>query len=228
MGQRVQSLARDDARFEIAAALGRENAAAHGHEAGFRGDVVIDFSSPDGAMRAMEIALRERAALLVGTTGLSRGNLRVLDDAARSIAVMIAANTARGVAVVTHLVTEAARLLGERFDVDLLETHHSAKRDAPSGTALRLIDALRDCAGLTLARDRVHSIRAGTVIGEHVIRFSGPGENLEISHAVADRDVFAAGALDAAAWLHGRPPARYTIGQALGLEPEGGSTPDDR
>jgi 4-hydroxy-tetrahydrodipicolinate reductase len=217
MGQRVCVLARDDQRFKIVAALGREKTSESGLAAGSSCDVVLDFSSSSGAERAARLAVQHHAALLVGTTGLSRQTLGVLDDAARSQPVMIAPNTALGIVVLNHLTTEAARLLGRRFDVDIVERHHAGKRDAPSGTARRLADLLRKKSGLAIGPERIHSIRAGDVVGEHAIHFAGPGQCLKILHSVTDRDVFAAGALRAAAWLSGRAPGAYTIEQAFGL-----------
>jgi 4-hydroxy-tetrahydrodipicolinate reductase len=209
MGRRIRSLARDDARFKVVASLGRDDRieTPEGDREGC--DVIVDFSSPSGAERA--------ARLLVGTTGLPRRILDVLDDAARSVPVMIAPNTSRGVVVLNHLAAEAARLLGGEFDVDVIETHHARKRDAPSGTAVNLVRIMRENADLNVGPQRVHSIRAGDVRGEHTVCFSGRDEQLKIFHSVASRDVFAAGALHAAAWLHGQPAGHYTVGRAYGL-----------
>jgi 4-hydroxy-tetrahydrodipicolinate reductase len=217
MGRRISSLARADERFQLVAALAREDMEEEASATGGRCDVLVDFSSPSGAERAARFALRHEAALLVGTTGLSRQNLDVLEDAARSLPVMIAPNTSPGAAVLTHLAAVAARLLGGDFDVNLIEKHHAGKRDAPSGTARRLADLLRETVPVPLPPDRVHSIRGGDIVGEHAVLFAGPGECLEILHSVANRDVFAAGALRAAAWLCGKPPGRYTIEDAFGL-----------
>lgn len=217
MGQRICSLACDDERFRVVIALGREEASEGGTAADTSCDVVLDFSSPSGAERAARLALQHRAALLVGTTSLSRQTLGVLDDAARSVPVMIAPNTSLGVVVLNHLTTEAARLLGHAFDVDIVERHHAGKRDAPSGTARRLADILREKSGVAIGPERIQSIRAGDVVGEHAVLFTGPGQSLKILHSVTTRDVFAAGALRAAAWLCGRAPGRYTIEQAFGL-----------
>ena len=212
MGQRLCALAHDDERFDCVATLGRETSITCDAI-----DVVIDFSQPDGVRRAVGIARDYGAALLCGTTGLSSEILRELGDSARSIPVMIAPNTSLGVAVLRHVVCEAARLLGPRFDLDLIETHHVGKRDAPSGTALRIADDLRDRAARAVTPDRIHAVRAGDVIGEHEIVFSGPGERLRLTHAATTRDLFARGALEAAAWLSGRAPGSYTIESALGL-----------
>ena len=131
---------------------------------------------------------------------------------------MIAPNTSAGVAVMIHLVSEAARLLGRDHDVDLVEVHHSGKRDAPSGTALRIAEAMRERAGFELPPDRIHAIRAGEVIGEHTVEFFSAGERIRVAHVATSRDLFARGALDAVAWLHDQGPGRWTVEQSLGLE----------
>jgi 4-hydroxy-tetrahydrodipicolinate reductase len=217
MGTRICALAERDARFEIVAALDRDDTNEPDAARLGAADVMVDFSSPDGAEHAARLAGAQGVALVVGTTGLSRENARVLGDAARSIPVLIAPNTSLGVAVMSHLAGEAARRLGEAFDVDIIEAHHTHKRDAPSGTALRLAAAIGTRAGREMPPERTHAIRAGDTVGEHTILFSGQGENLSISHVVRDRDVFAAGALHAAAWLAGREPGRYSMEDALGL-----------
>jgi len=194
-------------------------------------DVVVDFSSDAGARDACRIALQRRAALLVGSTGLSAGTRSMLDAAAKSIAVLVASNTSPGVAVMAHVAAEAARLLGPGFDIDIIETHHAAKKDAPSGTALRLANALRErggAAGARLDDRRIHSIRAGDVVGEHVIHFAGPGERLTLSHAATSRELFARGALRAAEYLAGKPAGRYTIEQALGIVDDTSTNPQGR
>ena len=222
MGTRIAALARDDVRFELVAAhdlADREASQAHAPGA-FH--AIIDFSSDSGAQHAAHLAVKHRAALVVGTTGLSPDSLEIIGFAARSSAVMFASNTSLGVAVLNHLAAEAARLLGAEFDIDLIETHHTMKRDAPSGTALTLAATLRAKAGVQLPPQRIHSIRAGDVIGEHIVQFSGPGERIILGHFATNRDLFARGALRAAAWLHGQPPGRYTIEQSLGL---GGRAP---
>ncbi len=179
-------------------------------------DVVIDFSSDDGARRALSIAERSGAALLVGTTALSPHTLDAIRRAAERRAVLVAANTSLGVAVLSHLVRDAARLLGPGFACSIVEAHHAAKQDAPSGTAKRLAEAAR-ASGASLRDDQLVSIRGGDVVGEHTVRFAGPGEYLELIHRATTRDVFALGALRAARWLHGRPPGWWTIEDVLGL-----------
>jgi 4-hydroxy-tetrahydrodipicolinate reductase len=216
MGARIAALARHDSRFSIAAERDRDDALDAATPCSC--DAIVDFSSDAGARHAAHLAARQRAALLVGTTGLSAETLGIIEQAARSCPVMIAANTSRGVAVFRHLITQAARLLGPDFDIDLIEAHHSAKKDAPSGTALRLIETLKRDAGVELPPDRVHCLRAGDIVGDHTLQLAGPGETITISHSATTRDVFALGALRAIDWLASQKPGRYTIEQSLGLE----------
>ncbi|MBX3407120.1 MAG: 4-hydroxy-tetrahydrodipicolinate reductase [Phycisphaeraceae bacterium] len=185
-------------------------------ETGVSARVVVDFSSDDGARAAADLAVRIGAALLVGTTGLSESTRERLRVAAREVAVVVAPNTSLGVAVVSKLARDAARALGPAFECSIVEAHHSRKKDAPSGTALRLAAAVRS-AGHTLRDDQVVAIRGGDVIGEHAVRFAGPGEYIEITHRATTRDLFAIGAIHAAKWLDGKPAGVYSIEDALGM-----------
>jgi len=216
MGASVRALAANDPRFAVVAQLDQDTPddAVTGDV-----DVIVDFSTDAGARRAAELAQRLESAVLVGTTGLSDASLHAVHEAANTVPVMLAANTSAGVAVMRFLVAHAARLLGDDYDVDLVEYHHRGKRDAPSGTAARLINAIEAEAGPKKNLKNVHSGRLGDIVGEHSVRFAGAGEYLEITHRATTRDLFAIGALRAAAWLVGRAPGRYTIEQALGLEP---------
>lgn len=217
MGARICTLSRDDPRFQLVSEIDvKSNTGAVGADTPI--DAVIDFSSDEGARCAVALALEHRAALLVGTTGLSRQTLATIEVASQTIPTMIAPNTSAGVAVMIHLVTEAARLLGPDYDVDLIEVHHRAKRDAPSGTALRIAETMKRKTGIELPKDRIHTVRTGDVIGEHTVEFSSDGERVRIAHLATSRDLFARGALAAVKWLHGRDPGRYTIEQSLGLD----------
>lgn len=217
MGTRIIALAHSDERFNVVASVDRDDAASADALRAGTVDVVIDFSSDDGARRAAQLADRLGAALLVGTTALSPETLDLLEKTSQNVAVMIAANTSLGVAVLNHLAAEAARLLGSEYQIDIIESHHVMKKDAPSGTALRIAQAIRDSTGIDLPADRMHCIRAGDIIGEHTIHFAGPGERIQLSHSATNRDLFARGALRAAAWLHTQKPGLYTIEQSLGL-----------
>ena len=217
MGMMIARLAGDEPRFRIAAQRDQGDAST---PLATPVDVIIDFSSEAGAVDALRLAREHRAALLMGTTGLSAAAQRTLDDAAQSIALLQAPNTSLGVAVLAHIAAQAARLLGPAFNIDVIEMHHTQKKDAPSGTALRLANAIRQRgdAGDRLPDDRIHALRAGDIIGEHAIQFAGPGERLTLTHQATSRELFARGALHAAAFLARKPPGRYTIEQALGIE----------
>jgi 4-hydroxy-tetrahydrodipicolinate reductase len=236
MGARLCALAHGDARHEFVAALDREGSAALGRacapepgsaaaplvqkaaeNAVFSGvDAVIDFSSAAGLAASIAIARGSRCALLVGTTGLPEDARAALKEASKDIPVLLAANTSLGVAALGRLVRDAAAMLGAGYECSIVEAHHNQKKDAPSGTALRLAERAIE-GGAELRPDQVVSIRGGDVIGEHTVRFAGSGEYIELVHRATSRDLFARGALTAAAWLKGRGPGWYTMEDVLGL-----------
>ncbi len=176
---------------------------------------IIDFSSESGTRAAMVLARETRAALLVGTTGLSAGIQQELTALAQTNAVLVAPNTSLGVAVTRKLATMAAELLGPSgWSVDIVESHHDRKKDAPSGTAIAIARSV-ELGGMLVPADRIHAIRAGDTIGEHEIRFAGPSERIHLMHQAVSRDLFAAGALRAAAWLAGKPAGSYGMDDVL-------------
>ncbi|MFM7133865.1 MAG: 4-hydroxy-tetrahydrodipicolinate reductase [Planctomycetota bacterium] len=211
MGARIDALASLASDLRIAARVGRASAAS----VDARIDVVIDFSSEAGAAQALSIARSHRAALLVGTTGLSEAMRATLADASRSIPVLVAPNTSLGVAVTRRLARIAAEILGPAgWKVDIVESHHDRKKDAPSGTAIAIAAALAE-GGMAVTPDRIHAIRAGDTIGEHEIRLAGPSERIHLMHQAVSRDLFAEGALRAARWLAGRAPGSYSMDDVL-------------
>lgn len=173
-------------------------------------DVAIDFSQPDGFGAVLALCVERSAALVSGTTGLSQLQRDALTTASTRIPVLWAANFSLGVSVLQSLVERAAAALRE-WDCDIVETHHAHKRDAPSGTAL----ALGAAATRGGARPRYASLRAGDVVGEHVVQFTGLGERIELVHRATNRDVFARGALHASIRLAGRPAGSYTLADLL-------------
>lgn len=191
-------------------------------------DVVIDFSLPSGL--ETWLGLNQTTPLVTGTTGLSDAAQASLDDHAGRAAVVAASNFSEGVALLRALVTTAAKQL-EGWDVEIVETHHQGKRDAPSGTAVSLLEDLTRArsdaeprygrAGAVGPRSSqeigVHSVRAGTVHGVHEVLFAGPGEHLSLTHTATTRDVFVLGALKAAAWIAAQPKGRYDMSDVLGL-----------
>lgn len=219
MGTRLCAMANESEQFDLIATLhsGADDAAWR-EAASASPEIVIDFSTDDGANRAATLAGDTGAALLVGTTGLSAQTLANIEFTAQRAPVMIAPNTSLGVAVVKHLAAQTARLLGREYDIDLIDIHHRQKRDAPSGTALRIAETMREVSPEHhLESQRMHSLRSGDVVGEHQIIFSGPGEKISLIHAATSRDVFVSGALRAAVWLVRQSPGSYVIEQSLGL-----------
>ncbi|MGN6513592.1 MAG: 4-hydroxy-tetrahydrodipicolinate reductase [Lysobacteraceae bacterium] len=174
-------------------------------------DVAVDFSLPAGFDGILDLCRARGAALVSGTTGLVPAQRAALDAAAARIPVLWASNFSLGVAVLADLVERAARAL-QGWDCDIVEAHHVHKQDAPSGTALSLGEA----AGRGGASPRYASLRAGDIVGEHTVQFTGLGERLELVHRATSRDVFARGALHAALRLAGRAPGQYRLADLLG------------
>jgi 4-hydroxy-tetrahydrodipicolinate reductase len=188
-------------------------------------DVVIDFSTAAAVPHLLQLALRAKVAVVSGTTRLDATCERLLDETAKVVPVLWAPNTSVGVQVLAELVTLAAKKLGLGFDVEIVEAHHRAKIDAPSGTAERLRravdEARRDLRPIygregnvgprTTDEIAVLALRGGDVIGDHTVHFLGQGERLELTHRATNRDLFARGALAAARFLRGKPAGRYTM-----------------
>lgn len=216
MGQRLLALSGEFARLHLVAAVARGTAglvvpegvaipAMRLSEApAFR--LLIDFSLPEAFDPALALAVQRRAAFVSGTTGLSLDQLKALEAASRQIPVLWSANFSLGVAVLSDLVERAARAL-PGWDLDIVESHHVHKKDAPSGTAL----ALGASAKAGGAEPRYASLRAGDIVGEHWLQFAGQGERVELAHRATSRDIFARGALAVGEWLAGQPPGHYTM-----------------
>jgi len=199
-----------------------------------RGAVVVDFSLPRATERNIERCREIRAPLVLGTTGISAEARALLKEAAADIPIVSAANFSVGVTLMTRLATLAAKSLGTDWEAELFELHHRHKRDAPSGTALRIGKAVAVAHGhkmddvAVMSREKtnhprtrdeigVMSLRGGDSIGEHTLMFFGDGERIELTHRAMDRAIFARGALRAARWLAGRPPGLYDMVDVLEL-----------
>jgi 4-hydroxy-tetrahydrodipicolinate reductase len=197
-------------------------------------DVAVDFSLAPAVAVHAEACAAAGVGLLVGATGLGAGALAVIERAAQRIPIVVAPNTSLGVTLMAKLAALAAEALGPDYDIEISETHHRMKRDAPSGTALALGAAVARARGIdwdgaaVMARQGTSGprergsigfsvVRAGDIIGEHTVLFAGAGERLEITHRATDRNAFARGALRAAAWLVGRPAGLYRMNDVLGL-----------
>jgi len=217
MGRAIRERAEETGALRIGGRIARDGTVEEtpGPEgAGSAIRVVVDFSVPELVDASCRAAEARGAALLVGTTGLGPAERRRLDEAAGRVAVMEAPNVSLGIAALRRAVIEVARMLPDDFAIDLVEVHHQGKRDAPSGTALRIAADLAE-VGRPLGPGRIHSLRSGDAPGEHEVRFTGQQQVLRLVHEARSRGVFAAGAVHAAAWLAGRPAGRYVIEDAL-------------
>lgn len=197
-------------------------------------DVVIDFTLPKGTVEHANLAKTHKKSLIVGTTGLSEEDEQILKDAAQQTAIVYAANMSIGINILLALVEQAAQRLKDDWDIEIFESHHKYKVDAPSGTALALgktaaaarghsLDTLADYQrhGHTGTREKgkigFSVVRGGDIVGEHNVMFLSEGERLELSHRATNRNLFAKGALHAACWLKDKKPGLYSMRDVLDL-----------
>lgn len=197
-------------------------------------DMLIDFSSPHAVRDNLSAAVAANTPIVIGTTGLAQEHHAAIDAAAAHIAVLQTGNTSLGVTLLAALVRQAASLLGDDWDIEILEMHHKHKLDAPSGTALLLGSAAAQGRGVALDTHKVSgrdgitgarqagdigfaALRGGSVAGDHQIVFATEGEVITLAHRAENRSIFAKGALKVALWLVGQPSGRYTMPQVLGL-----------
>ncbi|MGE4504298.1 MAG: 4-hydroxy-tetrahydrodipicolinate reductase [Desulfovibrionaceae bacterium] len=189
------------------------------------GATVIDFTAPKATMHMVSRAVKHGLCAVIGTTGLSADDFVTLEEAAREVPLFYAPNMSQGVNVLLKVLPQLVKLLGEGFDMEMVETHHKMKKDAPSGTAIKLAQCLAEARGWdydevkNYTRDGiigerpgkeigVQTLRGGDVVGEHTVYFYGMGERIEVTHRAHSRDMFAGGAVTAAKWLHGRKPGK--------------------
>lgn len=197
-------------------------------------DVVIDFSTPESSMRTLKEAVAQKKSVVFGTTGLSPAEKDQLQQAAKTIRCVFAPNMSIGVNVMFKVVGDVARILGDAYDVEIVEAHHKFKKDAPSGTAVRLSEVVADSLqrnldevgvygrkGFSEGRGPkeigVHTVRAGDIVGEHRVMFGGMGETLEVFHRAQSRETFARGSIRAAQWVVDQSPGLYDMQDVLGL-----------
>ena len=251
MGRRIVALTQDGGDVEVVGAFEMAGHPLLGKDAGVvagtdelgvpitekqavEADVLVDFSHADAALEVIDWCAGHGIALVTGTTGTGEEGARRLAAAAGKIPVLAAPNMSVGVNVLFSIVGEVARALGDAYDVEIVEAHHNKKKDAPSGTALRLGERVAEGLGRDLDAAAVHgregmvgertvteigfhAVRAGDIVGEHTVVFGGLGERVELRHVATSRDIFARGALRAARFLAGKPPGRYSVADVLGL-----------
>jgi len=253
MGRAVGILALESGKFAVAAAiespkspaLGKDYGTLLGREAAGvavtsalvrKADVLVDFSTPGAAMLRLAECLKTKTPAAVCTTGLGEGERRKIRDASKRIPVLQASNTSVGVAALLRAVPELARLLGDAYDIEIVEAHHRGKRDAPSGTAVTLAERLAAATGRTWPDDfkfgrkgdtgvrgpieiGIHAVRAGGIVGEHTVIFASDDDLITITHRAGSRDLFARGALQAAAFLARAKPGLYGMEEVLTQPP---------
>lgn len=249
MGARLVALA-GQAGYEVVGAIERPDHPAQGRDAGEVAgigangvristdletppQVLIDFSSPASMRQWLATCRQRRIAMVIGTTGLQQSDHTLIDQAAADIPVLQAPNMSLGVNVLFKIAGEVAKILGDDYDKEIVEGHHRFKKDAPSGTASGLAEAILKATGKTrdaLTFDRhgddvvrkrgeigMHALRIGDEVGRHTAYFAALGERLELTHVATNRDTFVHGALKAGLWLQNQKPGRYSMANMLGL-----------
>lgn len=197
-------------------------------------DCIVDFTFPEVTLGVVRYASAALKAMVIGTTGFTEDHRREIETRAERIPIVLSPNMSVGVNVLLGIVEEVARILNEGYDAEVVEAHHRMKKDAPSGTAIALAQAVARGRQVDLARHArytrhgnigerpsgeigIQTIRAGDIVGDHTVIFAGPGERVEITHRAHTRENFARGALRAARWVTGRPPGLYGMADVLGL-----------
>ncbi len=255
MGSRLVALIKDSTALALAGAIEHKGHHAIGEDAGEaagsgkigmpitddlaglleKGEVVIDFSVPEATLSHLRAVAQHRRAMVIGTTGFSAAELEELKALARQVPCVFSSNMSVGVNLIYKVIGEMAKTLGDDYDIEVIEAHHRLKKDAPSGTALKIAEVLaravnRDLnqvgvyarKGLVGERKRqeigIQTIRAGDIVGDHTVLFGGMGERIEVTHRASSRDTFARGALRAAHWVVKQPPGLYDMMDVLNLK----------
>ncbi|MDW7976628.1 MAG: 4-hydroxy-tetrahydrodipicolinate reductase [Leptospiraceae bacterium] len=253
MGRTIGELALKDQDFSILLALERENHPSlnsdYGEtllqspkqvyvtsspEPGIQNtEVIIDFSNPENTIKLLPLCEKYQKAMVIGTTGFQKEQLEVIQESSKKIPILLSPNMSLGVNLLFHLVELTAKVLKKQFEVEIMEIHHSKKKDSPSGTAVKLKDIILQEHGWDESKTiygrkgmigerpsdevGIHALRGGDVVGEHTVFFFGEGERIEITHRATSRVIFAKGALFAAKWIYQKPPGFYTMKDALNL-----------
>jgi 4-hydroxy-tetrahydrodipicolinate reductase len=255
MGSRIATLSRDYKDLKLAGAFERKRHKDIGRDIGtvigigdtgvplvddLRSiidgvDVVISFTTVEASLEHLKIAASKGKAMVIGTTGFSKDDLKTVAKLTKKIPCVMASNMSMGVNLLLKVLQDVARVLGDAYDVEIIEAHHRMKKDAPSGTAIKMAQVIaaalnrnfdEDCVyarkGIigerTTKEIGIQTVRAGDIVGEHTIIFGGLGERIEIVHKASSRDTFARGALRAAMWVYKKPAGLYDMQDVLGLK----------
>ncbi len=223
MGRRIFELASHDKDFEIALALERKGIPEIGKELGkikvssnadglFLVDVFVDFTTPEGTETNLDYVAKYKKAAVIGTTGLNDNQLKKIEEVSKVVPIVFSPNMSVGVNVLFSMLPEIAKKLGPDYSIEIVEAHHKAKKDAPSGTAKKFGQILANSTGKEIP---IHAVRLGDIVGDHTIIFCGNSERIEIKHQAHSRDLFALGALKAAKWVFGKPAGLYSMQDVL-------------
>jgi 4-hydroxy-tetrahydrodipicolinate reductase len=211
MGQTIIDLAKQDAKIDIVAECDLGDKI----DAAMKGcDVAIDFSNASVIDQVCQAVLQNRKALVIGTTGHSPDQRQLIEKTAKSLPIVFASNFSVAVNALFALTRRAAEILGTEFKPEIVEAHHTKKKDAPSGTAKTLGEILKETLRIEVP---IESIREGDVVGEHTVTFVGASERLELTHRAGSREIFARGALRAAEWIVRKSPGLYSMQDVLGI-----------
>jgi 4-hydroxy-tetrahydrodipicolinate reductase len=256
MGSRLVALIKDSSALTLAGAIEGKAHQAIGQDAGEAagtgriglpitddlsallkrgGEVVIDFSTPEATLGHLRAVAEHRRAIVIGTTGFNAAELDEVKSLAKQVPCVLSPNMSVGVNLIYKVISEMARALGDDYDIEVIEAHHRLKKDAPSGTALKIAEVLARAVNRDLSQVGVYTrkgiigertkqeigiqtIRAGDIVGDHTVVFGGMGERIEVTHRASSRDTFARGALRAARWVVTQPPGLYDMMDVLNLK----------
>ena len=223
MGRRIYELASQDKELEVGLALEKKGTPLIGKELGrlkvssnpdglFLVDVLVDFTLPEAVDEHLDYVAKYKKALVLGTTGLTDAQVNKVSEVSRVVPIVYSPNMSIGVNVLFSVLPEIAKKLGPDYSVEIVEAHHKAKKDAPSGTAKKLTEIIKNVTKKDLT---IHSIRLGDIFGDHTVIFCGNSERIEIKHQAHSRDLFAVGALKAVKWIIGKPAGLYSMQDVL-------------
>lgn len=255
MGSRITALSKEYSELKLAGAFEKKGHPSIGKDIGTivgigeiglklsgsleeiinNSDVIIDFTSPESTKENLKLASQKEKAIVIGTTGLSKEDMKEIEPLTKKIPCVIASNMSTGVNLLLKVLKDIAKVLGDEYDIEIVELHHRLKKDAPSGTALKMAQVIAEAVNRNLDDVAVYArkgmigertkkeigiqtVRAGDIVGEHTVLFGGLGERIEITHKASSRDTFARGALRAAIWLSGKPAGLYDMQDVLGLK----------
>ncbi len=255
MGSRITALSKEYPGLKLAGSFEKKGHALIGKDAGTisgigetgiklsdsleaivdNSDVIIDFTSPESTKQNLKIASQKGKAMVIGTTGVSKDDMKEIEPLVKKIPCVMASNMSTGVNLLLKVLQDIARVLGDEYDIEIVEAHHRLKKDAPSGTALKMAQVIANAVNRDLDEVAVYArkgiigertkkeigiqtVRAGDIVGEHTILFGGLGERIEITHKASSRDTFARGALRAALWIANKPAGLYDMQDVLGLK----------